>query len=37
MEDLAGDAIRIEVGPRTTNQYGRMLAYVGKKALRMRS
>ena len=26
--DLAGDTIRIKVGPRTADQYGRMLAYV---------
>ncbi|MDA1128798.1 MAG: thermonuclease family protein [Chloroflexi bacterium] len=28
LRDLAGDTIRIEVGPRTTDQYGQMLAYV---------
>ena len=27
LRDLAGDTIRIEVGPRTADQYGRMLAY----------
>ena len=28
LRDLADDTIRIEVGPRTSDQYGRMLAYV---------
>ena len=28
LRDLADDTIRIEVGPRTADQYGRMLAYV---------
>ena len=28
LRDLADDTIRIQVGPRTTDQYGRMLAYV---------
>ena len=28
LKDLAGNTIRIEVGPRTADQYGRMLAYV---------
>ena len=28
LRSLAGDAIRIEAGPRTTDQYGRFLAYV---------
>ncbi len=30
-KDLAGDSVRIEYGPRQTDRYGRLLAYVYAK------